>query len=74
MDSLFDEVAARLQQLEDVRGQFTIRAEQLAADLALVGLHNELRDATYSAAELCRLRAQSARSRWRAQHSKPPSR
>ena len=60
MDSLFDEAIAKLNHLSSVRERFLIRAELLPADLALVGLCNELRDAAFLAVELCHLHAQSA--------------
>jgi hypothetical protein len=60
VDSRFDEVLAKLSHLDSVREQFLMRAELLPADLALVGLYNELREAAFLAVELCRLHAQSA--------------
>jgi hypothetical protein len=60
MVSHFDEAIAKLNHLSSVRERFLMRAELLPADLALVGLYNELRDAAYLAVELCHLHAQSA--------------
>lgn len=59
MGPQFDEAIAKLNHLSSVREQFLIRAELLPADLALVGLYNELREAAFLAVELCRLHAQS---------------
>ena len=47
MDSPFDEATAKLNHLSSVREKVLIRAELLPADLALVGLYNELRDAAF---------------------------
>jgi hypothetical protein len=60
MDSSFDEAIAKLNHLSSVREKVLIRAELLPADLALVGLYNELRDAAFLTVELCHLHAQSA--------------
>ena len=60
MDALFDEAISRLSQLDTVRDTFIVRADRLPADLPVVGLCNEIREAAYSAVELCRLHAQSA--------------
>jgi len=60
MDPLFDEAISRLSQLDNVRDTFIVRADRLPADLAVLGLCNEIREAAYSAVELCRLHAQSA--------------
>lgn len=60
MDSLFDEAIVNLNHLSSVRERFLIRAELLPADLAVVGLYNEVREAAYLVVELCRLHAQSA--------------
>jgi len=59
-DSHFDEALAKLNHLDSVRERFLMRAELLPADLAFVGLYNELREAAFLAVELCRLHAQSA--------------
>jgi hypothetical protein len=60
MDCPFDEAIAKLNHLSAVRDKVLIRAELLPADLALVGLYNELREAAFQAMELCHLHAQSA--------------
>lgn len=60
MDSRFDEANSRLGQLDTVRDRFIVRAERLPADLAVLWLCNEIREAAYSAVELRRLHAQSA--------------
>jgi hypothetical protein len=60
VDSHFDEALAKLNHLDSVRERFLMRAELLPADLAFVGLYNELREAAFLAVELCRLHAQSA--------------
>src|SRR5256885_1689695 len=59
-DSHFDEALAKLNHLDSVRERLLLRAELLPADLALVGLYNEIREAAFLAVELCRLHAQSA--------------
>ena len=60
METEFDAAIAQLSHLNTIRERFLIRAELLPADLALVGLCNELREAAYLAVELCRLHAQPA--------------
>ncbi len=55
-----DEALPKINHLDSVRERFLIRAELLPADLAFVGLYNELREAAFLAVELCRLHAQSA--------------
>ena len=56
----FEEATEKLNHLSSIRERFLIRAELLPADLALVGLYNELRDAAFLAFELCHLHAQPA--------------
>jgi hypothetical protein len=53
VDSHFDEALAKLNHLDFVRERLLLRAELLPADLALVGLYNEIREAAFLAVELC---------------------
>jgi uncharacterized membrane protein len=57
MDSLPDDVTKSLEHLNAVRERFTIRAQLLPADLALVGLYNDLRDAASLVIVLCQIDA-----------------
>jgi hypothetical protein len=59
MDPLFDEAISGLWQLDAACDTFVVRADRLPADLAVVGLCNEIREAACSAVELCRLHGQS---------------
>jgi hypothetical protein len=61
MAPLFDEAISRLTQLDTVRNTFVVRADRLPADLAVVGLCYEIREAAHSAVELCRFYVPSPR-------------
>jgi hypothetical protein len=60
MDSLSDLVTSKLERLSALRERFVIRVESLPADLALVGLLDELREAAFSTIQFCHLRKQHA--------------
>ena len=48
MDSLLDRVTTQLERLSELRVRFAIRIESLPADLTLLGLLDELREAAFS--------------------------
>jgi hypothetical protein len=60
MDSLLDRVTTQLERLSELRVRFAIRIESLPADLTLLGLLDELREAAFSAIQLCHLLEQQA--------------
>ena len=60
MDSVLDQVTAQLERLGEYRERFVIRIASLPADLAFLGLLDELREAAFSAIQLCHLHEQQA--------------